>query len=149
VRFWDTSAIIPLLVEEPETTRAKRLVREDPAIAAWWATRTECLSAVARLRREEKMDSGDEARTQRLLLQLSARWTEIGPGHRLRDRAERLLAVHPLRAADAFQLAAALLWARGKTAERRFVSLDGRLRQAAGREGFRVLPDDEPASGAR
>jgi predicted nucleic acid-binding protein len=145
VRFWDSSAIVPLLIEEPETARARQVAEEDPAIAVWWATRTECVSALARLRRDEKMDAGDEARTRRLLFQLSAEWTEIAPGKRLRDRAERLLSVHALRAADAFQLAAALLWSRGKTTGREFVSFDDRLREAAVREGFDMLPRDDPS----
>ena len=140
MRFWDTSAVVALIVEEPETARAKSIAEEDAAIAAWWATRTECVSALARLRREHKIEPADEAATKRLILQLAAEWTEIAPGKRLRDRAERLLAVHPLRAADAFQLAAALLWTRGKTAGREFVSFDDRLRQAASREGFDLLP---------
>ena len=145
MRYWDTSAVLPLVIDEPETARAKRLADEDPAIAAWWATRTECLSALARLRRDEKITSEDEARTKRLLLQLTGQWTEIAPGQRLRERAERLLSVHPLQATDAFQLAAALLWARGRTAGRGFVSFDDRLRKAAAREGFDVLPENGPA----
>lgn len=140
MRFWDSSAVVPLLVEEPATARAKRIAQEDPAIAVWWATRTECVSALARLLRKENIDSDDEAHTRGLLVQLSAEWTEIAPGKRLRDRAERLLAVHPLRAADAFQLAASLVWCRGKTTGRAFVSFDGRLRTAARREGFDVSP---------
>jgi len=143
VRFWDTSAVVPLLVDEPETARVKRLAQEDQAIAVWWTTRTECASAIARLRREAKIDAADEKRTKRLLQQLAAAWTEIAPGKRLRDRAERLVSVHPLRAADAFQLAAALVWARGKTTGRGLVSFDDRLREAAAREGFDVLPADE------
>jgi predicted nucleic acid-binding protein len=140
VRFWDASAVVPLIVAEPETGRAKRLANEDPAIVAWWATRTDCMSALARLRRDEKITPEDEVRTKALLLRLSGGWTEIAPGKRVRDRAERLLSVHPLRAADAFQLAAALLWAYGKTTGRKFVSFDDRLRRAAAREGFEVVP---------
>jgi uncharacterized protein len=144
VRFWDTSAVIPLLVEEPATAVARRIAREDPSIAVWWATRTECVSALARLVREERMGGDDEARVRGLLAELSAEWTEVAPGRRLRDRAERLLAVHPLRAADTFQLAASLVWCRGKTTGREFVSFDGRLRTAARREGFDVFPVEEP-----
>jgi predicted nucleic acid-binding protein len=140
VRFWDTSAIIPLLVDEPESARARRLAKEDPAIMAWWTTRTECMSALARLRRERSIDPEGETRTRALLRQLAARWSEVSPGERLRSRAERLLSVHRLRAADAFQLAAALVWTRGKTAGRGFVSFDDRLRKAAALEGFDVLP---------
>ena len=140
MRFWDSSAVIPLLVEQPETAHAKRIADQDPALAVWWATRTECVSALARLRRDDRIDAGGEAQTRRLLLRLSAEWTEVTPGNRLRGRAERLLLVHALRAADAFQLAAALLWSRGRTTGRALVSFDRRLRDAAAREGFDVLP---------
>lgn len=140
MRFWDSSAVIPLLVEQPETAHAKRIAEQDPALVVWWATRTECVSALARLRRDDRIDAGGEAQTRRLLLRLSAEWTEVTPGNRLRDRAERLLSVHALRAADAFQLAAALLWSRGRTTGRALVSFDRRLRDAAAREGFDVLP---------
>ncbi|MGH7858775.1 MAG: type II toxin-antitoxin system VapC family toxin, partial [Candidatus Binatia bacterium] len=109
MRFWDTSAVVPLLVDEPESARARRLAKDDPAIVAWWATRTECMSALARLRRERTIDPDGEARTRTLLLQLVEQWSEVSPGKRLRARAERLLSVHPIRAADAFQLAAALV----------------------------------------
>ncbi len=73
---------------------------------------------------------------------LRGAWSEVLPSENLRRRAERLLAVHPLRAADALQLAAALLWARGATNEHAFVCFDERLRQAAVREGFSLLPDE-------
>jgi len=140
VKFWDTSAVVPLLIVEPETARARRLADGDPAIVAWWATRTECVSALARLHREHAISADDEIRTRRLIGELAAQWTEIAAGTRLRDRAERLLSFHPLRASDAFQLAAALIWARGEPAGHGFVSFDDRLRRAAAREGFDVLP---------
>jgi len=140
VRFWDSSAVVPLLIREPETARIGQLAKDDPAIIVWWATRTECVSALARLCRATTFAAGDQTRTKRLLLQLAAGWTEIAPTERLRDRAERLLSAHELRAADAFRLAAALVWSRGRTTGRGFVSLDTRLRAAAAREGFDVLP---------
>jgi hypothetical protein len=57
-----------------------------------------------------------------------------------RQRALRLLAVHPLGAADALQLAAALIWTRESPAGVGLISADARLREAASREGFEVLP---------
>jgi uncharacterized protein len=65
---------------------------------------------------------------------------EVTPSEDVRERAERLLGVHALRAADALQLAAALIWARERPARLEFVCLDGRLRGIAWREGFAVLP---------
>jgi hypothetical protein len=45
-----------------------------------------------------------------------------------------------LRAADSLQLAAALLWTRGRPAGHDLVCLDERLREVAVSEGFAVLP---------
>ncbi|MFY9343542.1 MAG: hypothetical protein WAT39_13685 [Planctomycetota bacterium] len=59
-------------------------------------------------------------------------------------RARRLLANHPLRAADACQLAAALIACRERPDALGFVTLDSRLAEAARREGFTVLPAAVP-----
>ena len=64
----------------------------------------------------------------------------VAPTLALRERAGRLLASHPLRAADALQLAAALVWCDERPAEEGFVCLDRRLRDSARREGFAVVP---------
>jgi len=64
----------------------------------------------------------------------------VAPTDELRRRAARLVAVHPLRAADALQLAAALLWCEEQPHTEGFVSLDDRLRDAARNEGFDVKP---------
>jgi hypothetical protein len=73
---------------------------------------------------------------------LSALWVEVEPAAALRERAVRLLSSHNLRAADALQLAAALVWAEERPAGRVFVCLDARLREAARLDGFTVLPED-------
>jgi predicted nucleic acid-binding protein len=140
VRFWDTSAVVPLLVTESATPTVRRLLDEDPGMVVWWATRTECVSALARRRREGPISSPGEQRARRVLRTLGESWAEVLPSETLRGRAERLLGVHMLRSADAFQLASALVWSRGETSERVFVSLDERLRDACRREGFLVLP---------
>jgi predicted nucleic acid-binding protein len=58
----------------------------------------------------------------------------------VKSLAARLLRLHPLRAFDALQLAAALHWAEGHPQERALHTLDGRLALAAEREGFVVPP---------
>lgn len=141
MRFWDTSSVVPLCLVEPETPRVRALIDRDPALVVWWGTRTECVSALARRAREKRLGMAQVERARAALASLAAEWTEVLPGETVRDRAERLLTVHDLRAADACQLAAALLWARGQTATRDFVAFDERLREAARREGFRLLPE--------
>jgi predicted nucleic acid-binding protein len=140
VNFWDSSAIVPVCVNEPATAAAKSILAKDPYTVVWWATRTECLSALARQTREGGITTAGERQARQVLETLAKSWTEIQPTDRLRATAERLLAVHPLRAADAFQLAAALLWCRGQTSGMSIVCFDDRLRVAAHKEGFCLLP---------
>ena len=51
MRFWDTSAIVPLLVAEEMTSAALGALREDAQMYVWWGTGVECVSAIARLER--------------------------------------------------------------------------------------------------
>lgn len=135
--FWDTSAILPLLVEEPQTEAMRARLSEDPAIAVWWGTPVECASALARLERDGVPTPTIEEALSRLET-LSAAWAEVEPHEEVREIARRLLRVHPLRAADALQLAAATLLAGHRPPSLRMVVLDGRLRTAAAKEGFRT-----------
>jgi hypothetical protein len=57
---------------------------------------------------------------------------------RVKAQARRLLRLHPLPAADALQLGAAVEWSRGRPNGRVFHTLDARLVTAARREGFEV-----------
>jgi len=140
VNFWDTSAIVSLCLDEPGTPKVKSVLVKDPAIVVWWATRTEGISALSRQVREG-LGTGGERQARKLLETLARSWIEIQPTESLHNLAERLLAVHTLRAADAFQLSAALQWCRGQTAGMCVVSFDDRLREAAYKEGFHLLPE--------
>jgi predicted nucleic acid-binding protein len=140
LRFWDTSAVVPLVLEESATSLAGPLLVEDEAMVVWWGTRVECVSAVSRRVREGVLDAESEAAARAGLDALSEGWSEMQPTARLRTLAERLLARHPLRAADALQLAAALRWCEEETVGREMVCLDERLRGAAEEVGFTVLP---------
>ena len=142
MRFWDSSAIVPLCVDAPEGQATRALLRRDRAVAVWWATPTECVSALARQVREGSIDLRGEGQARAILATLGQVWSEVQPSEALRTLAERLLATHPLRAADALQLAAALQWRGGPSTAAGFVSFDGRLRGAAYAEGFAVLPAD-------
>ncbi len=140
MRFWDTSGIVPLLLEQEASASLRRLLEEDPEMAAWWGTPVECASAVARVRREELITVAEEARTLELLWLLREAWLEILPSAELREESMRLLRMHPLKGADALQLAAALLWAGSPPRGGVLVTLDERLALAARLEGLRVLP---------
>jgi predicted nucleic acid-binding protein len=94
--FWDSSALVPVLLPEARSDVLTALLTADKEIVIWWATPLECQSAIYRR--------------------------------------------HPLRAADALQLAAALIWCEEQPHGETFVSLDDRLRGAASKEGFTLAP---------
>lgn len=137
MRFWDSSAIVPLCLGQPSSARAHELLREDPDAVVWWSTPVECASAFARLRRQERLTHAEEESALRLLRTLQRSWYEVTPGDRVRAQALRLLRLHSLRAADSLQLAAAVEWA-GSPASGELVTFDERLGFAARLEGFDV-----------
>jgi uncharacterized protein len=47
--FWDSSAIVPLLVAEAATRPLQGFAARDPEMLVWWGSAVECASALARL----------------------------------------------------------------------------------------------------
>jgi predicted nucleic acid-binding protein len=139
VKFWDASAIVPLLIAEVSTRRLQALAAEDPAMLVWWGSEVECASALARLEREAAMDASGIAAAFARLRQLKAAWNEVDPSDVVRETAARFLRVHPLRAADALQPGAAFSAAEGRPASLELLTLDDRLCTAARKEGFTVI----------
>jgi predicted nucleic acid-binding protein len=131
---------LPLFVAEPHSAAVKALMDDDPAMIVWWAAHVECGSAVHRLRREGALTTAESARLLARLGEAIEAAEVVQPGEDLAATALRLLASHPLRAADALQLAAALVWAHGRPAGHEMTCLDERLAAAAMLEGFTVLP---------
>jgi len=139
VRFWDTSGIIPLFVTEQGSARAKTWYREDPEIIVWTLTRVELFSALARRRREKPSAASRLLAVRRDLIRAWEQWSEVTAMEIVRRHAERIVEMHPLRAADALQIGAAVLAAEDNPAGLEFVTFDENLADAAEREGFRVL----------
>ena len=139
MRFWDTSAIIPLFISEQGTARAKSWYREDPEVIVWTLTRVELFSALARRRREEPAAASRLLAVRKDLIRAWAQWSEVTAIDIVRRHAERIVESHAVRAADALQLGAAVLAAEDNPAGLEFVTFDGNLAGAAEREGFAVL----------
>lgn len=139
MRYWDASALVPLLVAEGASPQRARQLREDPDVLTCWATPIECASAINR-----RFRSGD-LRVDGLRIALDRRkeladgWLEVLPTMRVRAQALRLLRVHDLRAADALQLSACLAACDGRPEQMQFICADARLREAAEKEGLVVL----------
>jgi uncharacterized protein len=139
VKFWDASAIVPLLVAESTTRFVQALARRDSDMLAWWGSQVECASALARLERGALLDGKAAALAFDRLKQLADGWHEIEPSEIVRENAIRFFRVHPLRAANALQLAAAFIAAERRPSSLEMVTLDERLADAARREGFELV----------
>jgi predicted nucleic acid-binding protein len=139
MRFWDSSALVALLMDERPTVALRGILEDDADQTVWCLTAVEIGSALAR-RTREGLAASRETTFRTEWKELSDYWREIGALEPVRARALRLLNTHSLRAGDALQLAAALVACDDRPDGLPFVCLDDRLRDAARREGFPVLP---------
>lgn len=133
--------MLPLIVRQAASIAAMGFLREDGDATVWWGTRVECAVALSRLVREGELNEETEEEARARLDLLSDNWSEIQPDDEVRSLAVLLSRRHPLKVADALQLAAALQWCEGDAAGKDFVCFDDRLRRAAQREGFRILAE--------
>jgi predicted nucleic acid-binding protein len=139
MKFWDSSALVPVLVREAATKAVGSALTVDPSVLVWWGTPIECASAIARREREGALTAAAASVAYRRLDAVRAAWAQVQPTERVRSTSHRLLRTHPLRAGDALQLAAAIAAAEEQAGSLPFVTLDDRLAEAAEREGFSVL----------
>jgi uncharacterized protein len=139
VRFWDSSALVPLLVKESLSEHLLAVYEQAGSAIVWWGTQVECASALVRRERAGSLSPDAAHAARRGLGVHSKEWVEVAPTGRVRDRALQFLRAHPLRAADALQLAAAYVAANEVPSSLDFVCLDRRLAEAAAREGFNVI----------
>jgi predicted nucleic acid-binding protein len=138
VAFWDSSALVPLCLDQSSAGNAKNFI-EKYELIVWWAAPVEVHSAFARLRRMKQISEEELAEAYRRLDVLRTDWREIGPSFALRELAEEFPHRYELRAADALQLAAALTWAMHRPQGRPFLSGDQRLLEAARQLGFKTI----------
>jgi predicted nucleic acid-binding protein len=139
VRFWDSSALVPLVFDEPTSDEMRRLAREDDEAVVWALSSVELLSALARVGRSSRGLDDLLGGIRRNALDLVRRCRPVTQVDAVRQRAERLVSVHALTSADALQLAAALVVCREQPETLELVTLDKVLARAARLEGFPVL----------
>ncbi len=138
MKFWDSSALVLLFVEQPSSKTARDLYRTDPDIAVWRLTHVELLSALQRLRRNQALNDEELAGAVARVEKQWRRWHKLTDVDQVAERAERLLRIHPLSAADSLQLGAALVLAGERPKKTHVVAVDGRLYDAAVKEGFQA-----------
>ncbi|HNL11741.1 MAG TPA: type II toxin-antitoxin system VapC family toxin [Turneriella sp.] len=137
--FWDSSAVVPLIVREASSEKLLQIYQSDPEMLVWWATELECVSAICRRERDANVHAGHASSAFGRLKRLAETWHEVQAGDRVKATARRLLRTHNLRTADALQLAAAVTISQGDSSRITFLTLDDRLRVAAEREGLALV----------
>lgn len=138
--YWDTSALALLCTHQPATGQARRSAQRCRAIVTWWGSPVEARGAFLRLRRQGALDAAGLAEALKRLSALRRSLSEVLPTEAARQSAESMLDKYPLRAADAFQLGAAMVYCHDQPRGRWFVCFDEKLREAADLAGFTVLP---------
>lgn len=141
MRFWDSSAVVPLVVRQGQSAEVERWLAEDAEPVTWALTPVEVASALWRLVREGNLSERAAFSAEAISAEVLRHTHVVSDVERVKTIAFRLLRVHALRAADALQLAAALAWADGAPRGLALHSFDRRLAVAAEREGFRVIPE--------
>lgn len=140
MRYWDTSALLPLIIPEETSSAMRGFYRLDPVVLTWWGTAVEIESALARRERTGESSAAEVATFRRRLTAVARRWQEVQPTEAVRAAAIAVLGRRQLRAADALQLGAALAARELLPSLAIFLTQDDRLGTAAAAEGFTVLP---------
>lgn len=137
MKFWDSSALVPLVSNESTTETLNGIMTADPAIVVSPITPVEVDSAVWRKARQTR-DQVARQRSLRRLSELHDRWVVIERYSEIFEEARRMVARYGLRGADAIQLATAIITRGDSTLV--FVALDKDLQAAARAAGFPILP---------
>jgi hypothetical protein len=140
MRFWDSSALVPLLVHEPDSHRVRPLIDSDARVVASLLTALEVVATLWRRRRTDDLTAGEHTEADAAFAEISEAWSDVSDFNTVREIALDVVSRRPLRASDAFQLASAIVASQGKPTTLPFVTLDRDLASAARAEGFPVLP---------
>jgi predicted nucleic acid-binding protein len=137
VRFWDTSALVPLVTKEEQTPRMQQVIESDRNVAVSFITPVELTSTI--WRRGRRFDQTLFRRSLFKIAEIEANWTMLDDFEPTIKLARQLITKYVLRTGDAIQLAAALLLVDEHPEELPFVTLDADLSRAARQEGFPVI----------
>jgi uncharacterized protein len=138
--FFDASAVVPLCLAQTSSPMARRHYRTFSRQVVAPTTLIEVASAVYRAVRLGLLAPTGVKRAMERLGQLDKRWTEIELTVGSRNLGVEMIAHYDLRAADAIQLASALIWCKEQPRNRPFVCFDHSLSAAASAAGFDIIP---------
>lgn len=136
--FWDTSAVVPLCINEIRSLAAGRHWKRYADRRVWCETTVEIASAFSRLVREQAINQSILVKAERRLKGLEKNWIVIDSAFRIIELARTFPKLYQLKAGDSLQLAAALVWCKEFPKNKDFVSGDVGLLKAAENVGFTI-----------
>lgn len=139
MRFWDSSALLSLMIDDVHTSRANAILNTDDVIVASFISPVEVSSGLWRRRHASELSAAQHWNADEQFADLSRSWMTVDDVNRIVDEALSLLSRHALRTGDAVQLGSAIVARRTLRTTLRFVTFDKRLAVAARAEGFSVL----------
>ena len=137
--YAESSAVLAWLLGESTANEVRGCLASSEIVVASELTIVECRRALIRLRSLGELDEGQSRRLGTTLDRLAAHWTLLSVDREVCSRAGLPLPGEPLRTLDALHIGSAIV-VRGSVPEMAFLTLDDRLRRAAGAAGFEVLP---------
>ncbi len=131
ILFCDTSALIKLLICEPQSDQMQQLSSRAEAIALCRITWAEAMAGLARRQREDPLSGDDLELARQQLIQFWQSFAIVEISQSLVETAGRFADVFALRGYDSVQLAAAQQLQLTTAVPLTFASYDRRLNQAA------------------
>lgn len=138
--FCDTSALVKLLIDEPDSAQIHQATERAGVIAACRITWAEAMAAMARRQRDDPTSAEDIEQARQRLIRLWSSFTIVEVSQQLVEVAGRYADGFALRAYDSVQLAAAHTLHLTSEQPVTFACYDRRLNQAARLLQLEVLP---------
>jgi hypothetical protein len=139
--YAESSAPLAWLLEQKHGDLVADTLARAELIIASDLTLVECDRVLIRAVAIDELHEADAVDRQARLNAVSGRWTLLALDEEIVERARRPFPTEPIRTLDAIHLASALT-ARKAVPDLAVLSLDGRIRHAAARLGFIVVPRD-------
>ena len=138
--FCDTSALIKLLIDEPDSAQIHQASERAGLIAACRITWAEAMAAMARRQRDDPTSADDIETARQRLSMLWSSFTIVEVSQKLVEAAGRFADGFALKGYDSVQLAAAHELHLNTEQKVLFACYDRRLKQAAQLIQLDVMP---------
>src|SRR5262245_14968084 len=139
--YAESSAVLEWLLDQAHGALVADALAQAELIIASDLTLIECDRVLIRAGVLNELHESDVAQRQARLSTVATRWTLLALDEEISERARRPFPSEPIRTLDAIHLASAAT-ARKAVADLAMLSLDSRIRNAADRLGFVLVPAD-------